>query len=95
MADPVGGEYLYREDHQAILDWSQAQWLRWVSKGAEGFELAKAAALAPPGPDGDHARAAWEAAVHLKHAAILAGAKAKRAALSFRPTGALDAPSDS
>lgn len=79
-------EYLYRGDRDAINEWMLAQWRTWLEQpGAEGFELCRAAVLAPLGPEGDEARAAYTAGVNIKGAAIWAGVQAKIAAMVVRP----------
>ena len=83
--------YLYRADLDALVAWMLAQWHAWAL-GDEGPTLALAAAVAPPGPEGDAARAAWSAAVEVRHAAISAALGAKRVALIVRP-GERDEPS--
>ena len=79
------GQYLYTEDVRAIKRWTLGQWREWLTKGNDGWNLALAASMAPLGPEGDAARAAYSAAVELKHAAISAAAKERIKALFVRP----------
>lgn len=77
--------YCYRDDLPALQAWMLAQWKSWLARGGDGFRLALAVAMAPPGPEGDAAQAQWTAAVIAKDMEIRARTGEMIRRLAVRP----------